>query len=227
MGLGDSVTAIASLGDPLRRSLYEHVVAAGHAVTRNGAAEAVGVPRSVAAFHLDRLVEEGLLEASFRRLNDRRGPGAGRPSKLYRRAACEITVSLPARHYELAAHLLAEAIAEAEAGGGDVHVALAQVAHRRGVEAGSEASGARGDPIQALTAAGFEPHASQGGDGVVLANCPFHQLAGRHPDLVCAMNVAFVGGVLQGCGALAAYQAVPDPQPGRCCVRIAAARKEP
>src|SRR5918911_20308 len=53
--------------------------------------------RDLAAFHLDKLVEAGLLEASFRRLGERRGPGAGRPAKLYRRGAGEVAASLPPR----------------------------------------------------------------------------------------------------------------------------------
>ena len=109
------LAAIGLLQDPVRRALYGHVVADGGEVSRNQAAEAVGVQRGLAAFHLDKLVEAGLLEASFRRLGERRGPGAGRPAKLYRRAAGEVAASLPPRTYETAAHLLAETVEQAGA----------------------------------------------------------------------------------------------------------------
>ncbi|MGH9224503.1 MAG: helix-turn-helix transcriptional regulator [Acidimicrobiales bacterium] len=223
MGHDERVSAVAALADPLRRALYEHVARAGADVSRDGAAEAVGVSRSVAAFHLDRLVEEGLLEASFRRLSGRRGPGAGRPSKLYRRATCEIAVSLPARQYDLAAGLLAAAIGET---GTDIGPALARVAHQRGVELAAKAEGGPPAPEDVLASAGYEPRrAGQDDDGLLLANCPFHQLVDRHPELVCGMNLAFVQGVLEGSRSTA-YQAVADPQPGRCCVRVVARRKE-
>ena len=104
------LAAIGLLQDPVRRALYGHVVADGGEVSRNQAAKAAGVARGLAAFHLDKLVEAGLLEASFRRLGERRGPGAGRPAKLYRRAPGEVAASLPPRTYGTAAHLLAETI---------------------------------------------------------------------------------------------------------------------
>src|SRR5215213_10815912 len=91
------LAAVAALGDPLRRRLYRFVSTQDHAVSRDEAAEAVATTRSAAAFHLDRLVQDGLLETEFRRLSGRQGPGAGRPAKLYRRSHGEIAVSLPAR----------------------------------------------------------------------------------------------------------------------------------
>src|SRR4051812_34198583 len=106
------VTAVAALAEPTRRRLYEYVVRRPQPVGRDEAAGAVGVPRATTAFHLDRLVADGLLEVSFERRSGRTGPGAGRPAKLYRRSDCAVAVSLPARHYELAAELLAAAVEE-------------------------------------------------------------------------------------------------------------------
>jgi predicted ArsR family transcriptional regulator len=78
-------------------------------VSRDEAAAGVGVPRHRAKFHLDKLVGDGLLEAEYRRRSGRRGPGAGRPAKLYR-ASGELAVMLPGRRYELAGQLMARAI---------------------------------------------------------------------------------------------------------------------
>jgi predicted ArsR family transcriptional regulator len=204
------LAAIGLLQDPVRRALYGHVVAAGGEVGRNQAAEAAGVTRGLAAFHLDKLVEAGLLEVSFRRLGERRGPGAGRPAKLYRRAAGEVAASLPPRTYETAAHLLAEAVEQA---GADLELQAA--ARRSGVEAGRREAAS---PVERLLAArGYEPY--EAGGVLRLRNCPFANLAGEYPVLVCAMNLALIEGLLDGMGEPAG-RAVMDPAPGRCCVAI-------
>ena len=104
------ITAIASLGDPVRRGLYLYVAGRGREVGRDEAARALRISRALAAFHLDKLHQHGLLETSYRRLTRRRGPGAGRPAKLYRRADLQLDVSLPRRRYELAGRVLARAI---------------------------------------------------------------------------------------------------------------------
>jgi predicted ArsR family transcriptional regulator len=203
------LAAIGLLQDPVRRALYGHVVAAGGEVSRNPAAEAAGVARGLAAFHLDKLVEAGLLEASFRRLGDRRGPGAGRPAKLYRRAAGEVAASLPPRTYQTAAHLLAETV---EQTGADLQLQAA--ARRAGAEAGQAARG----PIERLLGArGYEPY--RDGTALRLRNCPFADLAGEFPVLVCAMNLSLIEGLLEGIGEPAG-RAVMDPAPGRCCVAV-------
>jgi predicted ArsR family transcriptional regulator len=205
------LAAIGLLQDPVRRALYGHVVAAGGEVSRNQAAEAVGVQRGLAAFHLDKLVEAGLLEASFRRLGDRRGPGAGRPAKLYRRAAGEVAASLPPRTYETAAHLLAETVEET---GADLEL---QAAARRAGQAAGRAAGQGPGIEQVLAARGYEPY--RDGGGLRLRNCPFAHLAHEFPVLVCAMNLALVEGLLDGLGEPPG-RAVMDPAPGRCCVAI-------
>jgi predicted ArsR family transcriptional regulator len=210
------LAAIGLLQDPVRRALYGHVAAAGGEVSRNQAAEAVGVQRGLAAFHLDKLVEAGLLEASFRRLGERRGPGAGRPAKLYRRATGEVAASLPPRTYETAAHLLAETVEQA---GADLELPAA--ARRAGREAGrrlAEEASDRGPAIgPVLEARGYEPF--RDGAGLRLRNCPFASLAGEFPVVVCAMNHALVEGLLEGLGDQAG-RAVMDPAPGRCCVAV-------
>ena len=155
-----------ALADPVRRELYRWVVAQAEPVSRDQAASGAGVPRHTAKFHLDRLVADGLLETEFRRLTGRRGPGAGRPAKLYRRSARQVSVTLPPRQYELAAQIMAAALDR----GGDPE-ALATAAAEVGRQAGTS-----------LEALGYEPHER---DGVVeLLNCPFHALAAEHTALV-------------------------------------------
>src|SRR5687768_18495624 len=106
----DDVASLGSLADPSRRALYEFVSRQPEPTGRDEAAAAAGLSRTLAAYHLDRMVEDGLLEVSFARRTGRTGPGAGRPAKLYRRASREFNVSLPPRDYELAAQIFADAV---------------------------------------------------------------------------------------------------------------------
>src|SRR3954463_14966008 len=128
------VAAVAALAEPTRRRLYEDVVRRPHPVSGDDVAGALGVPRPTTAFHLDRLVGDGLLDVHYERRSGRTGPGAGRPAKLYRRAECSVSVSLPERHYALAGELLAAALAEADRSGERPAAVLERRAFRRGQE---------------------------------------------------------------------------------------------
>lgn len=219
----DPIDAIALLEEPNRRRLYELVVTSPDAVGRDDAAAALDMSRELAAFHLDRLVEGGLLEAEYRRRSGRSGPGAGRPAKLYRRANRDVTVTLPPRHYDLAADVMATAL-DRLAGDSGAAVA-AEVARERGRAAGSEArrvsrGRARGRMMtqlsEVLRSAGYEPTVDAGTGTVELRNCPYHALAAEHRELTCGMNVAWAEGVIESLGA--PVRAEFAPVPGRCCV---------
>jgi len=219
----DDIDAIALLDEPVRRRLYEWVVAQGRPVGRDEAAAATGVSRALAAFHLDRLAAAGLLATGFRRLTGRTGPGAGRPSKLYVRADREIRVALPERRYDVAAEVMAEALEDA--GGGRAPDALLAAAHRLGEEVGSAARVAAGPRpsrdrrrdalVETLGERGYEPAEIDG--TLRLRNCPFHALVDDHRDLVCGMNLALAEGILDGLGE-ERISARLDRQPGLCCV---------
>ena len=230
----EDIDAIAVLQDPVRRRLYEYVAAQGREVGRNEAAEAVGVARTLAAHHLDRLTEAGLLESGSRRLTGRSGPGAGRPAKVYTRARAERAVSLPARDYRTAAELLAEA---AEQAGLDAELCAA--ARRRGEALRGSAAPCGGleEAVEMLAARGYEPHLEgaegvQGAEGteettgaaarvVRMRNCPFHAVAERFPPLVCGMNLALLEGLF---GADGPVRVRMDARPGECCVVLEASK---
>lgn len=203
---------LCSLDDPTRRQLYDHVVAQHGPVTRDQASEALGIERSTAAYHLDKLVEEGLLAVSFARPAGRSGPGAGRPAKHYERSDAEFAVSVPPRDYRLAAELLARA-ADAD-GTGAVREALSHAAADLGRELARAHDGAAPDLLEHLTHQGFEPY--RDGDVIRLRNCPFHRLAREHTEVICGMNLAMLGAVTEETAE--PYQARLDPGPGRCCV---------
>jgi predicted ArsR family transcriptional regulator len=205
---------VATLGEPVRRALYRFVAAQTEPVTREQAVAAVGVAQHTAKFHLDRLVDGRLLEAGYRRPPGRGGPGAPRPAKVYRRSRTDLDVSLPERRYDLAGRLLVKAVAQAERTGSPVSEALGAVATQAGRSAGTQAASGLFD---ALAADGFEPR--RDGDGITLANCPFHALAREATDLVCGMNRAYLEGMLGGIGDTG-LTARLDPAPGRCCVRL-------
>lgn len=216
----EDLERLGALGEPIRRSLYGYVAAQPGPVSRDQAAAALGITRAVAASHLDRLVREQLLEYSFARVGGRSGPGAGRPSKLYRRSAREFEVSLPVRRYELAGLLLAEAASGSPAG------ELKRVAHAYGRSLGEgagpltgRAAGRRRVRIRLeriLRDNGFEPFDAPDGS-LRLRNCPFSGLARRFPALVCGMNLALMQGLVQGLRGCPPQPEL-DPAPDRCCV---------
>jgi predicted ArsR family transcriptional regulator len=236
--LAEQVTGIGALAEPARRALYLYVASQPEAVSREQAAAAVGMPLHSAKFHLDRLVEEDLLEVEFRRLSGRTGPGAGRPSKLYRRSSRQLSVSLPERRYDMAGDVLASAIDRSLRDG----VPIAEAVREAAAAEGRSIAGAflEGTPSQPATSAseggaaghdvsglsrtadvlalhGYEPRTSDG--EICLANCPFDRLANEHTELVCGMNLALIDGVIDGLG-VTAVSAELAPQPGFCCVKV-------
>lgn len=209
----DDVEAIGVLQEPLRRRLYEFVVASGREVSRSEAADAFGAQRTLAAFHLDKLAEAGLLVTAHRRVSGRSGPGAGRPAKLYRRADVEHAVSLPPRDYRTVAGLLAE-VAEAAR----LDDALRDAARREGaaLQPHGRAPANLDDARAMLAERGYEPYHDHGDAGPVvrMRNCPFHALAESHPALVCGMNLALLEGLLDGSDGVTVHL---DARPGECC----------
>jgi predicted ArsR family transcriptional regulator len=212
-----SDAAIAAvLADPIRRALYEWIRLAPGAVTTDQAAARLGLARSTAGFHLDRLVRDGALTVEHRKADGRTGPGSGRPAKFYAPATSELAVSLPPRDYELVGDLLASGVEAALAQGRPVDEALRDVARSRGRQLGAEAESLEA----ALRETGYEP--VREGDGFEFANCPFHRLARAHTGLVCGLNGALLAGVLEGCAA-AGLEVQPVDPPHPCCARIAVA----
>lgn len=207
----------AVLADPLRRRIH-NALGDGRARTRGEVSEALGVPRSTAAFHLERLAAAGLVSVESRRLNGRAGPGAGRPSKLYRLVDRELA-ELEPRRYALAGEVMAEAI-ELAARGESPRGALRRAADGAGRRLAQGATGL----VEALDAAGFAPR-SEGAD-VVLGVCPFHRLAQARPGVVCELNHALVCGMASAVGE-ATEGVLLDPGAGECCLRLAEASATP
>jgi predicted ArsR family transcriptional regulator len=225
--LGRQISMVASLEEPARRALYFHVASRSpEPVSRDEAAAAAGISRRLAAFHLDKLVEVGLLEAIHKRLSGRTGPGAGRPAKLYRRTGVQIEISLPERRYMLLARLMAEAM-KGE-GTGTIALALKEGAREFGVELGKQArarAGLRRTQARLLQAAaaileevGFQPTRPTEG-AIRLRNCPFRPLASDYPETICGMNLSLFEGMLAGLGS-SRTRVHFQPDTEACCVSL-------
>jgi predicted ArsR family transcriptional regulator len=221
--------AVAALVDPVRRSLYEHVRTQGRPVTREEAADAVAISRNLTAFHLDKLVDAGLLRARYEAPPDQ-PRGRGRTPKVYEVADEGVSLNVPPRQYELVGEILADAVAASPA---DAHAEAVRRATEVGRELGAVAGGVAGSTVaggaepgveadQAAAYAvlldlGFEPVTD--GTSIVLRNCPFHRLAARQTELICGLNEAFIRGLLDGLGA-GRLTAELRPRPGHCCVQV-------
>jgi predicted ArsR family transcriptional regulator len=232
----DLETVAASIGaleDDIRRRMYLFIRAQARPVSRDEAAREAGISRKLAAFHLDKLVNRGLLKAHYARPPGKKGPGAGRPSKMYEPSDMELGASIPERRYDFVGEILVEAI-ESRSQEESVKAAARRVARETGNELGREVRRAGGlhpaGPERALSVArdvlgrhGFEPYESAPGE-MGLRNCPFHALSQRSPELVCGLNQAFIDGLLRGLGN-ESVEAALEPQPGQCCVKLRAPTK--
>jgi predicted ArsR family transcriptional regulator len=232
-GLRKGASAIAALDDDLRSRMYVYIRARGRAVSRDEAADHVGISRKLAAFHLDKLVERGLLEAHYARLPGRGGRGAGRSSKLYEPSDVEIDVSIPERRYDIVGEIMVEALTQDSKE--PPREAARRVAFDRGEAIGQEvkremrlrppgSERALAVAEETLADYGFEPY-RVGDETVSLRNCPFHDLSRRAPELVCGLNREFIDGFLRGLGNKS-VEAALEPTPGECCVKLRARREE-
>lgn len=139
-------------------------------------------------------------------------------------------MSIPSRHHDLLADVLIEAISTQ--GTGSARQAAERIAHERGRQLGAAqrrtvragrlgAERALTLATDALTCDGFEPQRIRG-DCIRLRNCPFHPLAARSPQLVCAINHSYLSGLVHGLDT-STVTAVLNPGASECCVEIQAA----
>ena len=216
---------LAALGDDVRRRMYLFVRRQSRPVSREEVSDALGVSRKLAAFHLDKLADEGLLSFRYERPVGRSGPGAGRPAKVYEPSDVEVEVSIPERRYDLVGTMLVDAVRTGTPGESPREHATA-TARRTGEELGEEVRRTRRlgrpGPERTLAAAravleehGFEPNRKA--HELRLDNCPFHALSQYAPDVVCRLNHAFIEGMVRGLGNDSVDVSL-EPTPGHCCV---------
>jgi predicted ArsR family transcriptional regulator len=227
-GLRRDAEALGALGDDLRRRLYLFVRSQGRPVNRDEAASAAGVSRKLAAFHLDKLVDRGLLTYSYARPPGRGGRGAGRSAKYYEPSDRQIDVTIPERRYDLMGSVLLRALRsrKQDEAGEDAARRIAgdegrEIGHAERIRLGIAPPGperAMAVATQVLEERGYEPYRDDGGC-VRLRSCPFHDLAEQDRDLVCGMNERMVEGIVRGLGN-DTLGVVLDRVPGECCVKL-------
>jgi predicted ArsR family transcriptional regulator len=230
--LGAVAQSIGALADDLRRTMYLFIRRQSEPVSREEAAQEVGISSKLAAFHLDKLVDEGLLKAHYARRPGRSGPGAGRSSKLYEPAEVSFHVSLPPTAYETVGEILIAAL-ETKRPDESPAEAARRISYRAGRKRGQKMASSlssrrsQSQPIlerveQTLSELGFEPRREA--HGITLTNCPFDVLALNNPELVCRLNESFVAGILDA-GNSPKLRAILEPKPGRCCVILEEVRQ--
>jgi predicted ArsR family transcriptional regulator len=225
-----AIKAVAALDDELRHGMFSFIRRMRRPVSRDEAAASVGISRKLAAFHLDKLVEAGVLQARFESVDGVRK--VGRRPKVYEPVADDLQVTIPQRQHDVLASILVDAVLT-ERAGETAQDAAVRVARAHGTELGvvarAELRPGRLGAERALSAAttvaerhGFEPD-RKSPTCVRLRNCPFHPLAAAAPELVCGINHGFFAGLLAGLDA-STVDAVLDPSAGECCVELRAAR---
>jgi predicted ArsR family transcriptional regulator len=204
-----------TLGEETRHRVYLTVQAAGRPLSRLEVAKAVGIRGRLAAFHLDKLADEGFLDVHYARPEERRGgPGAGRPAKQYRPSGIEIDLTIPPRRTDLAARILALTFEQLGPQGThrDALLEQATACGRHLARVG------RGDLVERLTELGYDPVTAPDGT-VQMRNCPFHPVVEVARGTTCSMNLAVIS-ALASAKAASRYEVVLEPAGGRCCVLL-------
>ncbi len=210
---------MTALADTSRRTLYDYVRRQGDPVSREEAAAACHMSRSLAAFHLDKLVAAGLLRARYQ-APPGQPRGRGRSPKVYQAADNDLAITIPERRYELIAEILADAVVDDPANADD---AARRHAEQRGRLLGSQLRGTA--LLDVLAGLGFEPEPEREcGTATVLRNCPFHALAARQTALVCGLNHAFLTGLIDSLNVTQVHARLA-PRAGACCVELDRSRR--
>jgi predicted ArsR family transcriptional regulator len=181
--------AISALQDRTRRMILFDFYVHRPEWTVDEVAQAVGVHRTVAHGHLERLVALGYLVTGQRRGR------SGKPAKLYRLADQQIELSYPIRRFARLAGLLAESL---------------QGQGQQGLQAARETGRRYGATLVSKPAetadAALEQLAPLGADYVlqdheVLArNCIFRQACAAAQDIVCELHAGLLQGAFEQAG---------------------------
>jgi predicted ArsR family transcriptional regulator len=207
--------------------MYVFIRQARRPISRDEAAGAVGISRKLAAFHLDKLVEAGVLNARYESLSGIRK--VGRTPKVYEPSKSDIRVNIPQRRHDILAGILLDAVASTDPAE-PARSAAVRIAEEDGRTLGARerertrpgrlsTERALSLAAQILADRGFEP-IRDAPSRLRLHDCPFHPLTTKGSGLVCEINRAFCGGVLAG---LAASTVVAELEPragSTCCVEL-------
>jgi predicted ArsR family transcriptional regulator len=201
---------LAAAGDPQLRRVLLYARGRRDPFAADDVAVVLGVHRNVARSRLDRLVEAGFLAVTPERRGGRRGPGAGRPAKIYRVAPELEGVEFPDRRLAELITLLVQrvpvrgrpkALREAGAEFGRKLAAAAGLKRSRNVATGLE------QVCDALGMLGFQASVvSLDGDHAELtsATCPLRPLVVRCSDAGVIDRGMWAGLIERGVGGVSA-----------------------
>lgn len=214
----------SALGDPTRRAIYIAVRESAEPMTASRVAELFELHPNVARHHLDKLAGDGWLVVSRRRPEERSGPGAGRPAKIYAASNREVSIHFAPRRYELLVELLMRVL------GRIAPEELGRIAQEVGTEYGQELAAEIGAPddagyseaVQAvavaMTGLGFSMDPDVEGQRLLTSHCPFGEAAADHPDVVCSLDRGIVTGLMGRIAAGCEPVLIPHTRPDDDCV---------
>jgi predicted ArsR family transcriptional regulator len=207
-----------------RQRVLQALRRAGRALGVQEVAELVGLHENSVRFHLDRLVTEGAAtrgaEARTRR---------GRPRHTY-----AVTAEPGAHGDHRDYRFLAEILAGAMASGPDPVSTAVSAGQRWGRYLAPEPrpfqqtdeAAAMAEVVRIMAGIGFAPELAEHdpeapGRELSLHHCPFLEVAGGHPEIVCSVHLGLIQGALEGLRApVAATDLTPWATPSTCVATI-------
>jgi predicted ArsR family transcriptional regulator len=203
-------TAISALQDPTRRRILLDFYVHQSEWTVDDVAKAVGVHRTVAHRHLERLVALGYL------VTDQRRGKYGKPAKLYRLAGQHIDLSYPARRFARLASLLAESLKER----GPEGISAAREAGRRyGISLVSKQADSPRAVLRQLAPLGAE-YSLTNQNQVVARNCIFREACDGAEEVVCELHAGLLEGAFRQAGLPLRMEAFFNYQEYGCAYRL-------
>jgi predicted ArsR family transcriptional regulator len=199
---------VSALQDPTRRRILLDFYVHQPEWTTADVAAAVGVHRTVAHAHLERLVALGYLISSQRR------GAAGKPAKLYRLTERQIELSYPIRRFARLAALLAQALR----GSADGIGAAREVGRGHGASMVTEPAGSPESVLRELIPLGAEYVLSDG--DVVARNCIFRQACEQARDIVCELHAGILEGAFRKAGLDLRTEAYRNYEEKGCAYRV-------
>lgn len=199
---------------PSRAEVLEVLRSFGEPVPVATVARALNLHQNTARFHLEALTEAGL---ATRAVEQRIRPG--RPKTLYRAIA-----SRDKNHFRQ----LARAMVRHFAAGTDDRVDRARAAGEAwGVEMRREAGRAQPEQqpldrlVEAMDRLGYRPQFENCAEPtIVLRHCPFVELVGAQPDVVCELHLGLARGLLGPDTPWQATSLEPWAGPDRCLMHL-------
>lgn len=185
-------------------------------------AQLLGIHPNTVRFHVDHLVERGLVEQVP---TSPRGPG--RPASMFR-AIRQMDPGGP-RAYRVLAEILSQGLATAEEPGVEA-VALGRAWGRAragspGKQKSVRRSTAVGQMVDVLDEVGFAPERDGLADGdhirIGLRHCPFLELAQSRPEVICPAHLGVMQGLAEGWRApFTVDRLEPFAEPDLCLVHL-------